>query len=176
MFRPGRVKLALHTGKNLRPAGSDLPTGTTLNYKCYWRQGIIIIVTDLQFSLIKTHLMPVPDACALSYTLANSVVCNSFCYLAAISLSGRATVGYQQKRLTKENLPSFCICSAMIAMKAIFFSPTPYRTVCKKEEDFTLVHSRTAGGVHFHTDHRSGSYHTNRKCYCGRLLPRHCCK
>ncbi|XP_063248786.1 transmembrane protein 255B isoform X1 [Prinia subflava] len=47
-------------------------------------------------------------------------------------------------------------------------------TVCKKEEDFTLVHSRTAGGVCFHTDHRAGSYHANRKCYCGRLLPRHC--
>lgn len=33
-------------------------------------------------------------------------------------------MGYQQKRLTKENLPSFCICSAMTAMKAIFFFPS----------------------------------------------------
>uniref|UniRef100_A0A8C5TL42 Transmembrane protein 255B n=1 Tax=Malurus cyaneus samueli TaxID=2593467 RepID=A0A8C5TL42_9PASS len=50
--------------------------------------------------------------------------------------------------------------------------PNPGDTgFCKKEEDFTLVHSCTAGRVCLHTDHRSGSYHTNRKCYCGRLLP-----
>uniref|UniRef100_A0A672TTV8 Transmembrane protein 255B n=1 Tax=Strigops habroptila TaxID=2489341 RepID=A0A672TTV8_STRHB len=50
----------------------------------------------------------------------------------------------------------------------------PHRTICKKEEDFALVHSLSAGSVCFHTDHRSGSYHKNRKCYRGRLLPRHC--
>eukprot|EP00076_Gallus_gallus_P036943 XP_025002481.1 transmembrane protein 255B isoform X15 [Gallus gallus] len=49
----------------------------------------------------------------------------------------------------------------------------PHRAICKKEEDFTLVHSLSTGRVHFHTDHRSGSYNKNRKCYCGRLLPRH---
>lgn len=143
---------------------------------------IIIIVSDLQFSLIKTHLMPVPNVCALSYTLANSAGFNSFCYVAAIFLSGRTTEGCLQKRLAKENLfiilCLFCHdCNEKFLFFFFFTSPsTPYRTVCKKEEDFTLVHSRTAGGVCFHTDHRAGSYHTNRKCYCGRLLPRHCCK
>lgn len=76
---------------------------TRHNYHFYHNYHIIIIVTELQFNLLKTHLMSVPNACALSYTLANSAGFNSSCCLAAIFHSGRTTEVYLQKRVTKEN-------------------------------------------------------------------------
>lgn len=136
MSKPGRVKLALHTGKNLGPAGSDLPMWTALNYKCYWKQGIIIIVTDLQFSLIKTHLMPVScNVCALSYTLASSVGFNSFCCLAAIFLSGRTAVDYQQKiNKRKSSIISYLFCHNCNKSSFFFSPPLPTGQFAKRKK------------------------------------------